>query len=267
MAYQMTRKEILETAGNLAEWLDADTYPRCRAVCEWIMEQEGDPENALYYAQQLHFADRRQDLPTPVGEFIIGLYLTAITMFHSSEAMLNLGSLYYLGHGCPQDYGKAMEYYGMAAEYGDVIALENLGYCYYYGRSVEVDYEKAYYYYSQAAICGRMTALYKIGDLCRYGRYLPQNGKRALELYWKALNGAENTGERVYGPVCLRIGDCFLHGIGTDIDARQALEYYQKAEQALYDMVADGDDLYRGSLQKAVEGQEKARQILREMIG
>lgn len=267
MAYPMTGKEILDAAGRLADWLDAETYPQCRAACEWIVEREGDPENALCYAERLHFADGQQDLPAPVGELIIGLYHTAITMFNSAEAMLNLGALYYTGRGCEQDYGRAMQYYGMAAERGSVIALENLGYCYYYGRDVEVDYERAYYYYSQAAVCGRMTALYKIGDLYRYGLYLPQNGKRALELYRQALRGAEDAGERAYGPVCLRIGDCFLHGVGTDADARQALEYYQEAERALYDMVADGEDLYRGSLRRAIEGQEAARTLLRETLG
>ena len=268
MAQVLTASEITETARELADWLDADTYPECREVCQWITHHNGDPELAEEYANRFFKADGKQELPGAVGEFVIALYETAITLTESSAAMLNLGAFRYIGRGCEQDYAKALEYYQMAAERGEIIALENLGYCYYYGRSVAVDYEKAYYYFSQAAMLGRPTSLYKVGDLYRYGYYLPQNDALAFNFYQRSLACMDDdTAGSAAGPVLLRLGDCHLTGIGTEPDAKQALVCYQAAEQYLYDMVADGDYFYRGSLQKAVEGQEKARQLLRERIG
>ena len=77
----------------------------------------------------------------------------------------------------------------------------------------------------------------------------------------------DDSAETAAGPVFLRLGDCFLCGIGAEKDARQALECYQAAERYLFDMVAAGENLYRGSLQKAMEGQTAARQVLRETVG
>ena len=77
----------------------------------------------------------------------------------------------------------------------------------------------------------------------------------------------DDSAETAADPVFLRLGDCFLCGIGAEKDARQALECYQAAERYLFDMVAAGENLYRGSLQKAMEGQAAARQVLRETVG
>ena len=66
----------------------------------------------------------------------------------------------------------------------------------------------------------------------------------------------------VAGPVHLRLGKMFLNGIGTEKNYRNALICYQKAEAFLYDMVADGDPKYKKSLQAAISGQAKVRELL-----
>ena len=264
----LTASDITETAQELLDRLDADTFPDCRGVCDWILQNGSDPESALLYADVLSAGDGRQELPSRVGEFIIALYETAIELTGNPTAMLNLGAFYYAGRSSEPDYEKAMEYYRLAAEHGEIIALEGLGYCYYYGRSVEVDYEKAYYCFSQAAISGRPTSLYKIGDMYRHGYYLPQNNDYAFVLYQRSLACMDDGSAKIAaGPTLLRLGDCNLNGIGTEPDAKQALDCYQAAERNLYDMVAAGDNFYRSSLQQAIEGQNTARQILREMLG
>ena len=70
----------------------------------------------------------------------------------------------------------------------------------------------------------------------------------------------------VAGPVFLRIGNCFLNGNGVEENAKNALVCFQKSETWLYDMVADGDVMYKKSLQAAIEGQAKAREKLNEKL-
>lgn len=66
----------------------------------------------------------------------------------------------------------------------------------------------------------------------------------------------------VAGPVHLRLGKMFLNGLGTEKNYRNALICYQKAEAFLYDMVAAGDPKYKKSLQAAISGQAKVRELL-----
>ena len=264
----LTASEIMDTAQALYDWLDGDSYPECRMACGRILQNNGDPESALEYADLLSAADGRQELPARVGRFIIALYKTAIDLRESSAAMLNLGAFYYAGRCGEPDYDKAVKYYRMAAERGEIIALENLGYCCYHGRGVEVDYAEAYLCFSQAAMLGFPAALYKIGDMYRYGNYLPQRDEAAFAFYQRSLAclDDQNAGMAA-GPLLLRLGDCYLSGIGIVPDAAQALECYQTAERYLFGMIAAGENLYRGSLQKAIDGQEAARQVLREILG
>ena len=265
---KMSRAQILKAAEELLDWLDADMYPACREVCRQILQENGEPERARIYADLLQGSDSGQELPARVGAFIVSLYETGIALNEDAISMLNLGAFYYLGRGCEQDFEKAVYYYELAAAGGEIIALENLGYCYYYGRSTEVDYKKAYYYFSQAALFGRPISIYKIADMYRYGCYLPRDEKRAFALYCRSLTCMEQSGDNSpAGPILLRLGDCFMHGIGTEKDVRSALVLYQSAEQHLYDKVAAGDYFYRGSLKQAIEGQYAARSLLREALG
>ena len=58
----------------------------------------------------------------------------------------------------------------------------------------------------------------------------------------------------------------FLDGLGADQDFKSALVCFQKAEAYLYDMVLDGDVMYRKSLDAAIKGQAKARAKLAEEL-
>lgn len=267
MAKVLTASEITETARELYDWLDADTYPGLRNVCDMIMQHSGDPEMAQRYADWLSESDGRKELPGRVGDFIIALYETDISLTGSSWAMVNLGAFYYSGRSDEPDYDKAFKYYTMAAELGEVMAMEDLGYCYYYGHGAEVDYERAYFYLSQAAMAGSATALYKVGDMYRYGYYLPKQEGLAFASYRNASTADNASAGRAAGPVLLRLGDCYLNGIGTEPDAKEALNCYQGAERYLFKLVEEGNNYYRSSLKRAVEGQEAARKILRETLG
>ena len=61
------------------------------------------------------------------------------------------------------DYGKALEYYQMAADLGNAEAWRSIGYLYDYGLGVEQDYVRALEYYQRAAEQGIPNAIYNIG--------------------------------------------------------------------------------------------------------
>ena len=75
----LTAAEIKETAQELLDWLDADTFPQSRSACDWIIQSNGEAEMAQKYADLLAAGDGRQELPNRVGDFIIALYETEIT--------------------------------------------------------------------------------------------------------------------------------------------------------------------------------------------
>ena len=71
---------------------------------------------------------------------------------------------------------------------------------------------------------------------------------------------------RVAGSVYLRLGRMFLNGIGIGQNLKNALICFQKVESFLYDMVYDGDVMYRRNLEVAVRGQEETRKKLSEQL-
>ena len=79
----------------------------------------------------------------------LGVTLAAVKGF--ATAQNNLGEMYRLGHGVPQDYAEAMRWYRRAAE-GDLpIAQSNLGTVYLAGLGVRRDYVEAARWYRLAA--------------------------------------------------------------------------------------------------------------------
>lgn len=97
-------------------------------------------------------------------------------------AMRNIGHLYRWGHGVPQDYAVAAEWYRRAAEMGLDRAQANLGMLYLAGTGVEADPAQAAYWLSQAAIQGHTVAQYNLAQLYLEGRGVQQS--EALALGW-----------------------------------------------------------------------------------
>ena len=69
----------------------------------------------------------------------------------NAEAQVSIGRLYVSGHGVPQDYGKAREWYEQAAPQGDAWAQVNLGLLYASGQGVPQDDVRTYMWYNLAA--------------------------------------------------------------------------------------------------------------------
>ena len=205
-------------------------------------------------------------MPRVLFDFIADLYKDAIEA-GNTNAMNDLGALYYDGRGCEQDFTKAVFYYDMAAKLGNRQAQENLGYCFYYGRNVPVDYEKAFHCFALGAFDGHLISLYKIGDMYLNGYHVEKNLTEAFHIYIRCIETMTDEAVPVVaGPVFLRLGNCFLNGTGVEENAKNAFICYQNAERYLYDMVARGDVMYKKSLQAAIEGQSKAREKLADAL-
>ena len=71
-----------------------------------------------------------------------------------ATAQLNLGNLYANGEGVPENYIEAVRWYRMAAEQGDATAQFNLGYMYDTGEGIPKDYVQAYAWFNIAAAQG-----------------------------------------------------------------------------------------------------------------
>ena len=243
--------------------LNAEEYPETYGYLSMIITGEIDKFPCAYdIAANLVECDKTSAMHTVLFDFIVDLYESEIED-GNENAMNDLGAIYYNGRGCEQDFKKAMYYYNMAAENGSRQAQENLGYCYYYGRDVAIDYEKAFHYFALGAFDGHLISLYKIGDMYQNGYYVKKNENEAFRIYERCMNlMTDEVAEVVAGPLFLRLGNALLYGKGTKVNAKSALICYQNAERYLFDMVNGGDVMYKKSLEAAIIGQAKARNVL-----
>ena len=240
-------------------------------TCSYLSSLQGEnsPEGSTPYviANTVLDLDKPGRLPGYVIAFIAKMFELEIVT-GNADAMNDLGAQYYDGsRGFEQSFEKAVRYYSMAAENGSRQAQENLGYCYYYGRNGKPDYEKAFHYFALGAFDGHLVSLYKIGDMYLHGLYVPKNEREAFYIFMRCIETmTDEAADRVAGPVYLRLGRMFLEGTGTVRNYKNALICFQKAETFLYDMVMDGDTMYRKSLDAAIKGQEKTREKILEQL-
>lgn len=257
--YAEEKAEKMDERTKIRLELDPELLPK---TVELFALHKDEELPAYDLATALVGCDRTANMPRCLFDFIVGLYEKAIAE-GNDDAMNDLGTLYYNGRGCNQDFTKALYYYEMAFRHGNRQAAENLGYCYYYGRSIPADYEKAFHYFALGAFEGNLISLYKIGDLYQNGYYVQKNLSEAFHIYEHCMNSiTDESAPLVAGPVFFRLGNAFLEGLGTDVNVTRALICFQKAEMFLYDMVAGGDTMYKKSWCAAIEGQERARELL-----
>ena len=76
-----------------------------------------------------------------------------------AEAQFNLGVMYKNGEGVPQDYRTAVKWYTLAAEQGDIDAQSSLGFMYGTGQGVIQDDVYAHMWWNIAASDGQKDAV------------------------------------------------------------------------------------------------------------
>ena len=98
--------------------------------------------------------------PVMAGSFIDGMVKAAEQ--GDANIQVQLGAMYLLGQGVPQDNAKALAWYSKAAEQGHANAQYDLGLMYSEGKSVPQDYVEAHKWFSLAAAQGvRMATQFR----------------------------------------------------------------------------------------------------------
>lgn len=249
---------------SILAMLDAGDLPGVYEYLSSLLEADDTVSDSPYViANTVLELDKPEVFPDFLIDFITDLFEIEISE-GNDHAMNDLGAQYYNGNrGFEQSFEEAIHYYMMASERGNRQAQENLGYCYYYGRNGKPDYKKAFHCFALGAFDGNLTSLYKIGDMYLNGLYVQKNETEAFCIFMRCIEAmTPQTEKYVAGPVYLRLGRMFLEGIGVNQDFKSSLICYQKAEAFLYDMVLDGEVMYKKSLDAAVRGQVKARERL-----
>ena len=98
--------------------------------------------------------------PGFAGSFIDGMVKAAEQ--GDANIQVQLGAMYLLGQGVPQDTAKSLAWYRKAAEQGHANAQYDLGLMYSEGKSVPQDYVGAHMWFSLAAAQGvRMATQFR----------------------------------------------------------------------------------------------------------
>lgn len=186
-----------------------------------------------------------------------------------SGSACDLGALYYSGLIFEQDYAKAKELFEMAVDMGNSKALINLGYIYEYGRLGKPDPKKAFEMYARsAALIGNYEALYKFGDMYSKGMAVKKDMRAAVSLWAKSYDASESSLEK--GHSAFRLAKVILtdeaDDLGLGYDPLIALNFFQEAEFSFRIEIKNGATYYQKSLEEAIEGQKKARELLDAII-
>ena len=134
--------------------------------------------------------------------YIKGDYATALNEWRPlaeqgmPRAQYNLGAMYQEGHGVPQDYMQASQWYTLAAEQGDSFAQYSLGRLYRRGEGVPRNYESAVKWYTLAAEQRLGIAQYNLGWMHGNGRGTTQDYVRAYMWYELASTHGVKTASR-----------------------------------------------------------------------
>ena len=140
----------------------------------------------------------------------------------NAEGWRGIGSMYEYGDGVRQDRGKAIEYYQKAADLGDAESCAILGSMYFYGDGMKKDIGKAIEYYEKAGDLGDAESYAFLGSMYYYGGGVERNPAKAAEYYQKAADLGD-------APVCYTLGTMYYSGEGVGKDIGKAAECYQKA--------------------------------------
>lgn len=130
------------------------------------------------------------------------------------------------GYATERDLMNGYQYYARAAIIGHAGGKRQMGYCLHTGMGTEDDIVESAKYYKSAAEARDVDAL------CKYPRYLLYgNGVKKIRFlvrnFWKL--------RQVPGRYTLvRLGDCFIEGLGVHQDVRKGLCLQREASGKLH---------------------------------
>lgn len=245
---------------------DRKKYKRLSKVITKMMDEEKlcIRDTPLKVARELESANACLPVPEDIFHFIEKAYLDGYEYVKDRRCAFLLGNLYSnecYGH---IDYPKAAKWFAIGAKAGDGEAEAMLGKCQLLGLGVPRNYEKAFQALVKWALISdnKAEALYMLGDMYYEELYVEEDKVQAYELYQEAWNAEETDYSRAGAQALLRIADYQLNQIGDKENCKFALNNYLRAEAGLYDYLLSHPIEARAGINKAQEGQCKARQAI-----
>lgn len=145
------------------------------------------------------------------------------------NSQLSLGYMYLYGEdGVAVDHKKAFEYYKMAAEQNDNVAINNLGSLYFSGIGTSRNPEVAAKMFDKAAQLGNSEASVNLAFLYISGQGIPKNGNAAMKLFAQAAEKGNPT-------AAYMLGYSYFRGYMVDQDMRKSFDLIRKSANAGYD--------------------------------
>ena len=182
------------------------------------------PLVALFFLFTLSVPARGQDFDKGMEAYERGDYATALDDLRPLaeegrvEAEFQLGVMYFLGVGVPQDVVEAVKWYQKAAEQGHVVAQVMVA----LQHETMRDHAEAAKWYRKAADQGNADAQYSLGVLYDRGQGVPQDDAEAVRLYHLAA-------EQGLADAQLNLGVMYSLGQGAAQDDAEALKWFRKA--------------------------------------
>ena len=160
------------------------------------------------------------DYPTAVSA------LLPLAQQGDARAQFLLGALCAQGHGVPQDYGAAAQWFRQAAEQGHAAAQFNLGVWYHEGRGMPHDSGQAAVWFRRAAQQGFARAQYNLGVLYVHGDGVPRDASQAAQWFRRAADQEDPIAQYTLGLL-------YAEGTGVPLDYREAYVWFTLAAARL----------------------------------
>lgn len=253
-----------EQVADLLYKIDTVEYPETGAalLCWQIDEQKGKNESPMQLAKRLFQADATLPMQPDTVEFLKLLYEDQIKQ-NNIDAMTGLGQFFLSRRTHLRNYAKAKEYFEMAYKNGDLLSSEYLGYIWYDGQAETVDYEKAFKYFVKAAFGGYSRSMVKVADFYRYGYYVEADPKEAFSIYRQIYQTlAEDEIPEIGAEVYMRMGECYMEGIGTEKNMRTAQLLLSRSEILFYDRIKRGYFEQKKDLEHVITCEKVVREKL-----
>ncbi|KAJ3319246.1 hypothetical protein HDV06_006574 [Boothiomyces sp. JEL0866] len=195
------------------------------AKAEEFLNKAADQGNVP--ALNLLMEQFNNDLVHDNPEFVALEWYTKAASQGDATAQFNLGNMYKIGRGIPQDYEKAMVWFRKAADQGHSEAQCTVGYFYRNGYGVGKDFNTAVEWYLKSAAQGQATAQYNLGLVYKNGEGVAQDYSVSMEWFQKAA-------DQGYPAAQNSIGLYYNDGIAVSKDINKAIEWYSKSASKWY---------------------------------
>ena len=235
-----------------------------RKMGKWLLNEiEKMAATGIKQAREVmieYYIFRMYNVPKSKLSLVIN-YLYELADENDTEAMVNIGSMYYGGIKVKQNYKEAFKWYKKAADLQDANGLCFLGYCYYYGRDMEVDREKAFSCFYESASLGHANGMFKLGDMYYFGYHVPIDKDKAFYWYEKANNVSTLKYDKASSKY--RLGKSYLYAEGVAQDIGIAIKLLSASERLFIDLRDHGDDFAEFTLKLVKKELKIAKSLIK----